>query len=178
MAEKLTVARPYAEAAFKLAQERGTLAQWSGQLALLETVVGDERVAALIGDPKSSAAEIEALVLGVCGERLDGAGRNFVQVLAMNARLPLLGEIRRLFEARKAEHEGILEATIQSAFPLQEAERGRLVARLEAKYGRKVSAAVEIHPELLGGCRIVVGDSVFDASVRGHLDSMATALAR
>lgn len=176
MAETVTIARPYAEAAFRLAREENTLAQWSGMLALLELVVKDERVDRCIGDPNVSSRQLESLVLGVCGEQLDGAGRNFVQALVNNERLGVMPEIRALFEDFKREQEGILEAQITSAFALDDEQQGRLVRRLESKYQRKVSAQVSVDPQLIGGVKIVVGDKVLDATVRGKLDAMAVAL--
>ena len=94
MAETVTIARPYAEAAFKLAHEQNRLEPWSQMLGLLELVAQDADVARCLSDPNVSAQQLESLVLGVCGERLDGAGRNFVQVLVHNNRLAVLPEIR------------------------------------------------------------------------------------
>lgn len=178
MAENVTIARPYAEAVFKLAKEKGTLANWSNMLVLLETVVNEPKVEQLIGDPNFSAEEIESLLLGICGNKLDGAGRNFVQVLARNDRLTLLPEIREIFEQRKAEQEGIVEAKIASAFPLSDAQVKQLVSRLEDKYKRKVVAQVSVEPELIGGVKVAVGDEVLDATVRGKLEEMRAVLTR
>jgi len=176
MAETVTIARPYAEAAFRLARELGALDRWSQMLHLLEMVVLDERIARGIGDPNLSGRQLEDLVLGVCGEHLDGAARNFVQVLVDNDRLGAVPAIRGLFESLKREQEGILEAQITSAFVLDEEQQSRLVRRLEFKYQRKVSAQVSVDPLLIGGVKIVVGDKVLDATVRGKLDAMAVAL--
>ena len=176
MAESVTIARPYAEAAFRLAREQNALDEWSQMLRLLDIVVQDERIAHRIGDPGVSGGQLESLVLGVCGEQLYGAGRNFVQVLVQNDRLGVVPEIRALFEDLKREHEGILEAQITSAFALDDEQKIRLVARLEAKYQRRVSAQVSVDPRLIGGVKIVIGDKVLDATVRGKLDAMAVAL--
>ena len=176
MAETVTIARPYAEAAFRLAQEQGGLDRWSQMLHLLEMVVQDERIARAIGDPNWTSRRLESLVLGVCGEQFDGAGRNFVQVLVANDRLGVVSEIRALFEDLKREQEGVLEAQITSAFALDDEQQSALVRRLEAKYQRKVSAQVSVDPQLIGGVKIVVGDKVLDATVRGKLDAMAVAL--
>jgi F-type H+-transporting ATPase subunit delta len=177
MAEPVTVARPYAEAAFRLALEGSQLAQWSDMLALVEAVVRDEQVAARIGDPNVEEQALESFILGTLGDRLDGHGRNLVQVLVTNGRLDLLPHIRALFEELKREHEGVLEATVISALPMSDDQVKPLLAALEKKFGRKVTAQVEVDPELIGGARIVVGDKVIDATVRGRLDAMATALA-
>lgn len=176
MAELATIARPYAEAVFRLARDKDSLPQWSDMLALVEAVVVDPRVKARIGDPNVSAKDLEGLILGVAGSRLDGAGRNLVQVLVENGRIGLVPEIRVHFETLRRDHEGVLEVKIFSALPLSDEQTARLVARLEASHQRKVRAAVEVDKNLIGGVRIVVGDNVLDATVRGKLDQMAAAL--
>ncbi|MDH5536627.1 MAG: F0F1 ATP synthase subunit delta [Betaproteobacteria bacterium] len=176
MAELVTIARPYAEAVFRFARDKDNLPAWSDMLALVEAVVVDSRVKARIGDPNVSAKELEGLLLGVAGSQLDGAGRNLVQVLVQNDRIGLVPEIRALYETLRREHEGMVEVTIYSALPLSDEQTARLVARLEASHQRKVRAAVEVDKDLIGGVRIVVGDKVLDATVRGKLDAMAAAL--
>ena len=176
MAEPVTIARPYAEAVFKLANESNALAVWSDAIANIDGVVADSRVQACISDPKVSAQQLEGLVLGVVGDKLSGDARNFVQVLVQNGRLDLMPLIRAHFEALKREKEGVLEAKIISALPMSDAQVKALVAQLEAKYQRKVIAQVETDASLIGGVKIVVGDKVIDGTVRGKLDAMAAAL--
>jgi F-type H+-transporting ATPase subunit delta len=177
MAELVTIARPYAEAAFKLALENKNLSGWSDMLSLLESVVTDERVASLIGDPNVDDRTLESFILGAIGNRLDGQARNLVQLLIQNQRLSLIPQIRPLFEESRRQHEGVLEATIVSAMTIDDEQVRQVVSALESKYARKVNARVEIDAALIGGARIVVGDQVIDATVRGRLDAMAAALA-
>ncbi len=180
MAEPVTIARPYAEAVYKIAREKNALVQWSDALANLDAVVGDDRVQVIISDPNVSAQQLEGLVLGVIGDQLDAhvanEARNFIQVLVQNNRLELTPYIRGLFENLKREHEGVLEAQVISALPIGDDQVKSLVATLEAKFKRKINAKVEIDPQLIGGVKIVVGDKVIDATVRGKLDAMAAAL--
>ena len=178
MADVTTIARPYAEAAFRLAREKSAFDQWSGMLKLLDTVVQDERVARCIGDPKVNGEQLENLILGIGGEQLDGAGRNFVQILVHNDRLTVVPSIREQFEQLRLAHEGVLEAEIHSAFAIDAAQIDEIVKKLAAKYQRKVRAEVSVDPQLIGGVKIVVGDKVFDATVRGKLDAMSAALTR
>ena len=176
MAEPSTIARPYAEAAFKLADSQGKLAEWSVTLANLSAVAADARVRAAIGDPNLSAAKVAGLVISVLAGKLTGESENFVRVLAENGRLDVLSEIRTQYEALKNDREGVVEAEVQSAFELDAAQVADLVARLEKKTGRKVRARVHVDRELIAGVKVVLGDKVIDGSARAQLGALETAL--
>ena len=176
MAEPSTVARPYAEAVFKLADEAGALARWSEMLGALALVAGDERVQAAVGDPKLSDAQVAGLFISILAGRLNGEADNLVRVLAANGRLELLPAIRDQFEALKDEREGVVEAEVQSAFELSDAQLRDLVQRLEKKTGRRIRARVEIRQELIAGVRVILGDKVIDGSARAQLAALETAL--
>ena len=176
MAEPTTVARPYAEAAFKLADQAGALAKWSEMLAALAQVGADARVRAAVADPNLSDAKVAGVFLSILSGRLDGQAENFVRVLAENNRLELLPDIRMQFEALRNEREGVVEAEVQSAFELSAAQLSDLVQRLEKKTGRKVRAKVSVDRELIGGVKVVLGDKVIDGSARAQLGALETAL--
>lgn len=176
MAEPSTIARPYAEAAFAIADESGRRAEWSAMLADMAAVAADARVRAAIADPNLSAAQAAGLVIGILAGRLTGEAENFVRVLAENGRLELLPHIRAQYEALRNGREGVIEAEIQSAFALEAAQLADLVARLERKTGRKVKASVRVDSDLIGGVRIVLGDKVIDGSARAQLAALETAL--
>lgn len=176
MAESLTIARPYAEAAFTLARDAGALPHWSDALGRLSAVAGSEAARDLIGHPRLTADQVAALIADVAGS-LSPEQRNFVTVLAGNDRLSVLPEIAQVFESLRNAHEGVLDAQISSAYPLSEAQVADVVATLEAKYGRKVKPTVTVDADLIGGLSIRIGDEVMDASVRGKLAQLASALA-
>jgi F-type H+-transporting ATPase subunit delta len=176
MAEPSTVARPYAEAAFKLADQAGALAKWSEMLAALAQVAENERVRMAIADPNLSDAKVAGVFISILSGKLSGEAENFVRVLARNDRLSLLHEIRQQFEVLKDKREGVIEAEVQSAFELDEAQLKDLVQRLEKKTGRKVRPHVSVDRELIGGVKIVLGDKVIDGSARAQLAALETAL--
>jgi F-type H+-transporting ATPase subunit delta len=176
MAEIVTVARPYAEAAFRLAKEQGQLTAWFDALSSLATVVENEEVSALIDNPKVSAAQLEALFFGIVGDKVSAEVKNFVQLLVANKRLALLPEIARQFEQLKLEAEQSVDADIVSAYPLSDAQVADIGTQLQKRFGRQVRAQVTVDPDLMGGVRITVGDVVIDASVRGKLQAMAVEL--
>ncbi|OFZ99376.1 MAG: ATP synthase F1 subunit delta [Betaproteobacteria bacterium RIFCSPLOWO2_02_67_12] len=176
MAEPSTIARPYAEAAFRLADAQGKLAEWSAALANLAAVAADARVRSAIGDPTLSAPRIAGLVISVLDGKLSAEAENFVRVLADNRRLELLPEIRAQYDALRNEREGVIEAEVFSAFELDEAQLAGLIARLESTTGRQVKAQVRLDKELIGGIKVVLGDKVIDGSVRAQLGALENAL--
>lgn len=175
MAEMLTIARPYAEAAFQAALEARDLPSWSGAIERLAAVARDPQLQNLIGDPNLTPAQMSDLLAGVAGD-LSREQRNFVTLLADNERVAALPQIAELFSELRHRHEQVLEAHVTSAFDLTEAQKNELRATLEARYGHKVDLRVGTDPELIGGVTIRIGDEVTDTSVRGKLAQLHTAL--
>lgn len=175
-AELVTLARPYAEAVFRLGREQGKLAAWSASLAGLAAITVNAEVAACLGNPNLTAAQKADLVGAVAGKDLSIDAVNLLQVLAENERLMLLPEIAEFYETLKGNEEGVQEAVIYSAFALDEGQQQKLQAELEAHFNTRLKSEIKLDPELIGGIKVVVGDQVLDASVRGKLAAMATAL--
>lgn len=176
MAEIATIARPYAEAVFKLAESEGGFDAWSALLDRLDAAVAQEAVRACAGDPNVRAAQLTELLVSVMGEGVSAEAKNFIQLLVTNHRLAAVPEIHELYEALRREREGVVEAEIATAYPLDDAQLKALVSDLERRFKRKVQPIVSVDKELIGGVRIAVGDEVIDGSVRGKLATMATAL--
>lgn len=175
MAENITLARPYADAAFQLARATSALGPWQQALDRMAAVAADAQMVECISNPRLLPAQVSQLFLDVVGS-VSAEQQNFVRLLVDNDRLQVLPEIRDLYVELKNGQEGVQEADIASAFPLDDATLKNLVAELEARFKCRIQAAVSLDPELIGGVRIAVGDQVIDASVRGKLAAMATAL--
>jgi len=178
MAEKSTIARPYAQAAFDIAKQKADLKGWSEMLQLAAAIASDEQVINLIGNPQVSKDALVDLLLKVCGKNLNAEGQNFIRILAENKRLNVLTEISALYEAHRAEAERTVEAEVISAFPLTDAQQQTLIAALKQKLGREISLSVQTDESLIGGAIVRAGDMVIDGSVTGHLEKLAQALIR
>ena len=176
MAENVTVARPYAEAAFQLARQAKELPAWADLIERMAVVARDPDMHACIDNPRLPSRDLAQFFLGVVGDGLPVEQQNFVRVLVDSNRLGVLPEICELFVELKNGFEGTKEAQVASAFPIDEAALANLVAELERRFQCKIQASVSIDPELIGGVRIAVGDQVIDASVRGKLAAMSAAL--
>jgi F-type H+-transporting ATPase subunit delta len=176
MAETITIARPYAEAVFQLADKAGELAKWSEAFARMAGIAANPDMLEAMGNPRLTADQLYGLFASLAGEAMFAQSQNLVRVLIENRRLSLLPEIRDLFEDLKNEREGIVEAQIASAFPLEGASLAQLVANLEKRFERRIQPIVTVDPGLIGGVCVQVGDEVIDGSVRGKLASMVVAL--
>ena len=175
MAESVNIARPYAEAAYRLAKESGAQGLWSQRLQRLALIAQDKEMTEVMTNPRLSTEQVAELFISLSADS-DAILANFVRTLAENRRLALLPEISRLFELAKSQEEGVQEAVVYSAFPIDDAQVAALMQQLEPRFGTRLTARVEVDPSLIGGVRVTVGDQMLDASVRGKLDAMAVAL--
>ena len=172
MQEKLTIARPYAAAAFAYAVEHGEVAAWSDTLQVLATAVTDPNLAGFIGHPKVSKVQLLNLVSELYGARLSAAGRNFIATLIEAERLELAPEIAQLFERSRAKAEGQVTVEVISAYGLSDAETGKLTAAMRNRLGKDCKIEATTDPSLIGGVVVRVGDSVIDLSLRGRLTAL------
>jgi F-type H+-transporting ATPase subunit delta len=176
MAERLTLARPYAEAVFRLAKEQRRLGEWFELLSLLAVVLSDERVVRVVTNPEVEDGRILALVKDICGDKLDEQGENLVRMLIANDRLRLMPEIHSLYEDLKQEAEAAIDVEVTSAYPLESSQQKILAEALNRKLGRDINLTVSEDKSLIGGVVIRAGDLVIDGSVKGYLGELATHL--
>jgi len=173
MADKSTIARPYARAAFEEARQTRRLEPWSQALHVGAAVVGDARVAALLGNPHVTPDELASLVSGIAGPKLGVEGENFVRTLAANRRLACLPEIAALFDVLKDAAEGVADVTVTAASTLDAGQQKTLAAALEKRLKRSVRLHCATDPKLIGGAVVQSGDLVIDGSLRTRLERIA-----
>jgi F-type H+-transporting ATPase subunit delta len=174
MAELATIARPYAEALFKAAG--GDSAGLVDQLGALAAVAADDGLRQFADNPKVSAAQVNDLVLSVLGGTPDARIANLLRTVIDNGRLAALPEVAAQFKVLVNAQSGMSDAIVYSAYPIGPDALAGVVEMLQRRFGRKLSAKVEIDAELIGGIRVVVGDEVLDTSVKARLEQMKVAL--
>lgn len=176
MSEAITIARPYAQAAFEEAQKLSDLKGWSEVLLSLAEAVSHPEVRAVVTNSRVRKSQIEKLAEGLLSGQAKVQQRNFVRVLVDNQRLLLLPEIAGLFEALRAEAEKTVNVVVDSAFELSVAQQQKIVSSLKARMGREIKLECKVNKGLLGGVVIRAGDKVIDGSARTRLGEMANAL--
>jgi F-type H+-transporting ATPase subunit delta len=178
VAERATIARPYAKAAFEYAREANAFAAWSQGLESAAQIVADPSVAPLTKSPQWPVANLVSLITDVAGPKLDAGMQNFVRVLAENRRLLLLPEIAAHYEELRAAVENTLDVEVISAVTLSDAQADKLKQALSARLKRTVRMQNSVDSTLLGGAVVRAGDLVIDGSLKGRLERLATDLTR
>jgi F-type H+-transporting ATPase subunit delta len=176
MAESITLARPYANAAFEVAAADNALAQWSQMLQTLAAVTSQAKVSDLLKSPALTAQQQSEALLSICGDSVSDKGSNMVKLLAENRRLALLPQISELFDTLKAAREKSIDVEVSTAYALSDAVVKSLTAALEKRLDRTVKLHSSVDKQLIGGVVIRAGDTVIDNSVRGKLNKLAESL--
>ena len=176
MAERATIARPYAKAAFQYAQDAKAFADWSQGLKAAADIVADPRVAALTKSPQTTQDDLVSIISDVAGDKLNPGMQNFMRVLAENRRLLLLPEIAAHYEELRADVENTIDVEVVSAVALNSAQADKLSQALSTRLKRKVRMQNSVDATLLGGAVVRAGDLVIDGSLKGRLQRLATEL--
>jgi len=176
MAEVVTIARPYANAVFSIAKDKGELKAWSDLLAVLAQCVAVPNMQSIISSPSVQDEQVISLLAGVAGELMNDDARNFLALLAENNRLQLLEAIAVIYEELRAEAEQVMTADVTSAKALTPEQEANLSAALKKRFGREVTLNTDVDETLLGGAIIRAGDLIIDGSALGKLNKLANAI--
>ena len=177
MAERTTLARPYAEAVFRLASDSSSLQRWGDVLGYYAIAVADKDLAFALGDPRMSGDQIDALLASLLDD-VSEQEQALLSMLRENGKLQLLPEISTLFNELQAGAEGTIDASVVSAFALDEAQINKLAKILKKELDRDVNITTSVDPSIIGGVIIRAGDTVIDGSIAGSLKNLTSYLTR
>ena len=177
MSSRLT-ARRYAKALLQIGDAQGNVPQLKAELdAVAETVATNADLSRLVASPlvlPRKKAEVFEAILATA--KVSESIRHFFRVVAQAGRLNLLPDLKRTFADLVDERAGIVEAKVQSAQPLSEAQSQALVASLATRTGKTIRLSWSQDASLLGGLKVQVGSTVLDASLQGQLRQLKTQL--
>ncbi|MGI9232306.1 MAG: F0F1 ATP synthase subunit delta [Woeseiaceae bacterium] len=184
MADNNTIARPYARAAFELAQEKGELDSWATALQVTGDLLADGQAAKFLANPSLSDQQRLEFLTGLVGAAggsavfsgTDVQGTNFLKLLLEYGRVDVMSEIAEHFDALKAAVENTVDVTVTSAAAMSEAQQASVVAALQERLGRSVNLTTETDENLIGGAVIRAGDVVIDGSLRARLEGLSNTL--
>ena len=177
MSTLATLARPYARAAFELAQSQQALAGWSDMLSLASEMATEESMAGLLECPHVSNERVVDIMADAAGDAFDKRFRDFLSELAAHSRLPLLPQVTMLYQQFREEAEKRLSVKVVSAVPLDESQAGRMREALARRFECEIQLDNEIDAGVIGGAVVYAGDQVIDGSLRGRLQKLSNSLA-
>lgn len=172
----MTLARPYAVAAFQRAKQTGSVERWQQTLDFLREVLADAQMKQAASNPKADKESFLQALLDLCAGQVDSDSANFIRLLVQNRRLDLISDICTLFSHYRAEDEGTIDVAVATAYPLGEDDRNRIAGLIEKLMNRRARLMVKQDDSLIGGVIIQAGDRVIDASIRGQLQRLQKSL--
>ncbi len=171
MADLITVARPYAKAAFDFAVEKNSIESWHKMLVLTSQVSKDAQVRSILtSDMKTDS--VANLLINICKDVLDEFSTNFIKIMAENKRLSLLPEVLALFEQYCLDKDAQADVDVISASELTSEQLNKISIAVEKRLSRKVKLKCQIDKSLISGFIIRTGDMVIDSSIRGRLNRL------
>ncbi|MFW5450331.1 MAG: F0F1 ATP synthase subunit delta [Methylophagaceae bacterium] len=176
MAEAITIARPYANAVFDIANGKGELKTWSDLLATLAQAVAVPEMQSVISSPSVSDEQVISLLADIAGELMSDDAQHFLALLAENNRLPLLADIVVIFEELREQAEQVMTADVTTAMKLTVKQEKDISAALKKRLGRDITLNASIDESLLGGAIIRAGDLIIDGSALGKLNRLTSAI--
>jgi len=175
MSEMITVARPYAKAAFEFAVQSESLDSWHEMLVFAAEVAKNQDMKSFLSGSVSANKMVEVFSQ-VCGEQLNDKGLNLVKIMAENGRLPVLPAVVDLFAEMHADYRREISVDITSAVELVAEQVDKLSVALEKRLERKVNLNCSVDASLVGGLVIKAGDIVIDSTIRGKLNRLTDTL--
>jgi F-type H+-transporting ATPase subunit delta len=172
---RIASGKRYAQAAFELARERGELEDWQCSLKKLADMAKDEKLMALMENPKLPFAAKRGLLEQRLGE-VNPLVLNLACLLVSRGILKNAENISQEYSKLLDTYQGVEHAEVTTAVPLSGEEREEFSRQLEEMIGRKVIVETQIDPSLLGGFRAKIGDTLIDGSVRNRLESLRKSL--
>jgi len=172
------IAEVYARALFEAAKDNDVVDRIHDELAEVDDALRDDADLRLFFFSPYFTSDEKKEAIGRVVDGADERTVNFLELLAERHRMPLLPRIRRQFDARWADDQGLLTVSVTSAVELDEKLVEDIGSRIQDQTGRKVELSSNVDPEVLGGLVVRVGNMVLDASVRNRLEQLRKQVAK
>ena len=174
-----TVARRYASALADVVLERGEAREVQEELLAWEQMIqSSPNLQEVLRNPTIALDQKRAVLNKLIAlTKPRPTTVNFLKVLLQNQRLTELGEINRKFAEILDERAGMVAAMVMTARSVPEVAQQKLHEKLRSLTGKKVRINFASDPDLIGGLVTRIGSTVYDGSVRNHLQQIKEKMA-
>ena len=178
--ELSTIAKPYAQAIFEIAEQSNSVLGWSDFLASTTVIMTDKNTKTFIASPSKNKDQkfdlISALITRMTSKDLSKQEAAFIHLILNNDRSSAISSIANAFEATVSNANKSKNFKVISAYALSEDEQKAIVEDLRSKHKTTVSVETEIDATLKGGVIIKEGDKVIDTSIKAKVDALSVSL--
>jgi F-type H+-transporting ATPase subunit delta len=164
--------RRYAEAAFQLATRDGALDAYGDGLDLAVRMLGGDEVLGILRNPARPLDDRLQLLDTLLAKRVPAQVLNLVGLLVKRGRVDRIATVAAEYHRLLNRERGVVQAVASTASPLTASETDALQRKVAQMTGQTVDLRVEVDESLIGGLTVRVGDTLYDASVRGRLERL------
>lgn len=169
------VGKLYSEALYEIGLENNNLDELNNDVKQCRIVFEENpELVKLLGSPVITNDEKIGVISSIFGE--SGTVRDFICVVTQKGRIGWFSDIAEEFRLKCSEHDNIAEMTVITSIPLKDAQREKLIKKLEEKSGKKIKLSEKTDPSILGGIIIEYGNTRIDDSIKGKLEAVARQL--
>ena len=170
-------ARLYGGSLYDLAAEENLTDNIKSQMQQIRQLLAEEPAyVSLLGNPAVSWNERLHLIEEAFGEQAEPYLVNFLKLLCERGLLREFAGCCEEFVRRYNEENGIVEALVTSAVPLDDSQKSALAAKLEKISGKRVSLSVRVDPRVLAGLRVEMEGRQLDGTVAGRMAGISKGL--
>jgi F-type H+-transporting ATPase subunit delta len=164
----------YAKALLGAAEKAGQAEQAVEELEAIVSDVLDKlpQLDEALKSPRLTHEERLPILEKAFGGKLSATTLTFLKVVSQHNRLDCLRAIAKAARKQLDAAHGRVEVIVETAYPLSNPVRERIIARLTQMLGRQVILSTQVNEDLLGGLMVRVGDTVYDASLAAQLKRM------
>ena len=178
--ELSTIAKPYAQAIFEIAEKNDSLSEWSELLSTASAIMADNASQAFIASPGTSKDQkidlICTLLEKATSRELSKQESALINIVLNNGRTDAFGSISSAFDSAVSNANQSKSFQVVSAFELTEAEEKAIVEDLTSKHKTTVTVDSVVDETLKGGVIIKEGDKVIDTSIKAKVDALSVSL--
>lgn len=167
------IEKVYSQALFETGRESNTLDILFSELNAVSEILKDNpNFIKFLSAPIINADEKKSVIAKIFKDKISEYLYNFICILTDKNRIQYIGRITEEFKKSCNNYNGIMEVTVTTALPMKKELLEKLVKKLEAASGKKISIVEKVDNTILGGIILSYGNTLLDSSVKSKLESI------
>ncbi|MHC4512417.1 MAG: ATP synthase F1 subunit delta [Planctomycetota bacterium] len=161
----------YAAAIFEVATKAGVVDQMGADLRKIHETLESAGMRALVVSPETTATRRRQVLMKIVedGHQLT---QNLIGVVLQRRREALLCDLCPAYEELVRQARGEVLGVVETAKPMDTLQHKQVEETASRLTGKKATLSVTENPDLIGGVRIYVGNTLYDGSMATALEQL------